>query len=76
VPLEEYRKKRKFSATPEPAGRIRRSRRRESIFVVQKHDATNLHYDFRLEIKGVLVSWCPGPSPRVHPSIPPTSGWQ
>jgi len=54
--LGEYRRKRKFSATPEPAGRVHR-RGHSRIFVVQKHDASRLHYDFRLEIDGVLVSW-------------------
>jgi len=58
MPLEEYRRKRVFGQTPEPAGkRVRRTPRKKPIFVVQNHHATSAHYDFRLEINGALVSW-------------------
>src|SRR5579871_464779 len=53
--LQAYHAKRKFGATPEPRGRA--ARRKGNAFVIQKHDATRLHYDFRLELDGVMKSW-------------------
>jgi bifunctional non-homologous end joining protein LigD len=53
--LDEYTKKRSFNKTPEPDAEIGKGD--SSSFVIQKHDAQNLHYDFRLEHKGVLASW-------------------
>lgn len=55
--LEEYEKKRHFEKTSEPAAREIKNGSDKPIFVVQKHYAQNLHYDFRLEIDGVLKSW-------------------
>jgi len=54
--LKEYKKKRDFDKTVEPGGDSS-SKKRKNIFVIQKHDASNLHYDFRIEIDGVLKSW-------------------
>ncbi|HUF13181.1 MAG TPA: DNA ligase D [Longimicrobiales bacterium] len=62
--LSEYHAKRRVGATPEPAGVVGASAPGRLRFVVQKHDATRLHYDFRLELDGVLLSWAvpKGPS--------------
>jgi len=55
-PLETYRKKRHFKTTTEPAGKRLRASSKAPIFVIQKYDASRLHYDFRIEAAGVLKS--------------------
>lgn len=64
-PLRQYRAKRDFAATPEPAAKI--GKRDGNRFIVQKHDATRLHFDFRLETDGVLKSWAVTKGPSANP---------
>jgi bifunctional non-homologous end joining protein LigD len=66
-PLEPYKRKRHFGSTPEPRGR-RRASAMKNVFVVQKHRAKQLHYDFRLEVDGVLRSWAIPKGPSLDPS--------
>ena len=68
--LKEYTKKRHFGVTPEPSGKTPKGKKESSLlFVVQKHRATQLHYDFRLEWKGVLLSWAVPKGPSLDPSV-------
>lgn len=71
-PLDDYRKKRKFDVTSEPEGKPVKPRARAKkplAFVVQKHRATALHYDLRLEWKGVMLSWAVPRGPSYDPAI-------
>ena len=66
--LEEYRRKRDFRSTPEPPpGRVK-ARKEKLSYLIQKHDATRLHYDFRLELRGVLLSWAVTKGPSLNPA--------
>ena len=69
--LKKYREKRNFQISPEPSGKSNAAaaRKRALLYVIQKHRATQLHYDFRLEWNGVLVSWAVPKGPSLDASV-------
>src|ERR1700751_616699 len=66
--LEKYRQKRDFRITPEPEGKVGKRRTRALRFVIQKHAARRMHYDFRLELNGVLLRWAVPKGPSLDPN--------
>jgi bifunctional non-homologous end joining protein LigD len=69
--LDKYKEKRNFKISPEPSGKAHGGARskRNLLYVIQKHRASQLHYDFRLEFKGVLLSWAVPKGPSLDPSV-------
>ena len=67
--LTDYYSKRNFKQTNEPSGEVKQSKKSNSIYVIQKHQATHLHYDLRLEMEGVLKSWAIPKEPPMQPNL-------
>ncbi len=66
--LAKYQQMRQFKATPEPKGAVKKGPAKKLEFVIQKHQASRLHYDFRLELDGVLKSWAVPKGPSLNPA--------
>lgn len=69
MPLDKYHNKRKFKETPEPKGRKYKKKTGNLLYVIQQHDARNLHFDLRLEMDGVLKSWAIPKGPSLDPKV-------
>ncbi len=69
VPLKDYRAKRNFGATPEPSGQRAQAEDQGNRWVIQQHSARRMHYDFRLEAEGVLISWAVPKGPSYDPGV-------
>ncbi|MBU2400737.1 MAG: hypothetical protein KJ805_09930, partial [Alphaproteobacteria bacterium] len=67
--LETYKAKRDFTRTPEPAGAAKAARKGRLTYLIQRHAATRLHYDFRIEHDGVLKSWAVTKAPSRDPAV-------
>lgn len=69
MPLKKYRQKRNFKKTSEPRGKVVKkvSKKKSLLYVIQKHAASHLHYDFRLQLHGVLLSWAVPKGPSLNP---------